>query len=164
MKIELRKQRITDAKRFFDILNQSGMETLGSTMPKSIEDEKNWLKRNKQKEKNNFEHNYSILADGKVVGGCGIKIDQHRKHIGEIGYFVDQNYWGKGIATKATKILEKIGFQEFRLKRITIIMLKENLASEKVAIKAGYKKEGVMIKSLKQKEKFRDALLYAKVK
>ncbi len=79
-----------------------------------------------------------------MVGGCGIKIDQHRTFIGEIGYFLDEEYWGKGIVTKAVKILEKIGFQKLGLKRIEVLMDPRNIGSEKVAIKCGYKKEGTM--------------------
>ena len=40
----------------------------------------------------------------------------------------------------------------------------KNIASEKIAIKCGYKKEGVMKKSIKDKDEFFDTYLYAKVK
>jgi len=66
------------------------------------------------------------------------------KFIGEIGYFLDEAYWGRRITTRAVKILEKIGFKKLNLKRIEILMHPKNVASEKVAIKCGYKKEGKM--------------------
>jgi RimJ/RimL family protein N-acetyltransferase len=40
--------------------------------------------------------------------------------MGELGYFVDEKYWGKGIATEAVKLAEKIGFGKLGLKRIEI--------------------------------------------
>ncbi len=162
-KIELRNQRVSDAKRFFEILNNPNFKYF-HVRPKDIESEKEFLLKNAEKRKNNLEYNYAILFNGKLVGGCGIKINQHRNFIGEIGYFIDERYWGKGIATKAVKILEKTGFKKFGLKRIEILMDPRNIGSEKVAIKCGYKKEGTMKKTIRKENKFSDAHLYAKVK
>lgn len=103
------------------------------------------------------------MFNGKLVGGCGIHINQFRTFIGEIGYFIDEESWGKGIATKAIKLLEKIGFQELGLKRIEILMDPKNVGSERIAIKCGYSKEGTMKKATKNGDDYTDAHLYAKV-
>lgn len=162
-KVELRNQRISDAKRFFEILNNPNFKYF-SVCPKDIESEKAFLQNNAQQRKSNFAYNYAILYNGKLVGGCGIKINQHRKYIGEMGYFLDEVYWGKGIVTKAVRLLEKIGFQKLDLKRIEIVMNPDNVGSERVAVKCGYKKEGTMRKFIQGKGKFSDAHLYAKFK
>jgi len=99
-----------------------------------------------------------------VVGGCGIRINQHRKHIGEIGYFVDETHWGKSIAPKAVKLLENIAFQTFRLRRLEILTHPDNKASERVAIKCGYHKEGTLRKVIEHSKGFWDAHIYAKVR
>jgi ribosomal-protein-alanine N-acetyltransferase len=162
-RIELRNYRVSDAKRFFEILSNPNFKYL-RICPKDVEAEKEFLRKSKEKRKSNLAHEYAILYNGKLVGGSGIKIDQHRKFIGEIGYFIDEKYWGRGIATKAVKLLEKIGFEKLGLKRITIIMHPENIASEKVAIKNNYKKEGTMKKTITHEGDFSDAHLYAKTK
>ena len=163
-KVELRLQRVSDAKRFYEILNHPDF-TFFSSCPKSIEAEKEYLKKNIQKRKNHFSYDYTILYNKKLVGGCGMKINQHTNFIGEIGYFIDRNYWGKGIASKAVKLIEKKGFKELKLRRIEVIMCTQNLASERVAIKCGYKKEGIKKKAIKVgKNKYEDAYLYAKIK
>jgi len=163
VKVELRNNRLSDAKRFYEILNSPNF-VFFSAKPKSIEAEREWLKKSKEDRKNNFEHNYTILYGGELVGGCGIKIDQHRKHVGELGYFIDEDYWGKGIATKAVRLLEKIGFKELGLERLVVLMDPKNKASERVAVKRGYKKEGTMRKAVKVEGEFKDMHLYAKVK
>lgn len=163
-KVTVRKQKVSDAKRFYEILNNPNFIYFQDVCPESVEAERKFLLQNNDKRKRNYSYNYSILYNGKLVGGCGIKIDQHRNFIGEIGYFIDEAYWGKGIATKAVKLLEKIGFTELGLKRIIIIMNTKNVASRKVAIKCGYKKEGVMQKIVKYNGKMHDVYLYAKVK
>ncbi|MBU0528893.1 GNAT family N-acetyltransferase [bacterium] len=103
------------------------------------------------------------MCNGKLIGGCGIAINQRRKYIGEIGYFIDEGYWGRGIASKAVTILENIGFETLHLKRIEILMNPKNIDSKKVALKCGYKKEGIMKKAIKDGDNFSDSYLYAKV-
>jgi [ribosomal protein S5]-alanine N-acetyltransferase len=162
-KITIRPQHMTDAKRFYEILNNDNFKYF-DVRPKSIEDQKIFLRANSEKRKKNIEYNYAILLNGKLIGAVGLKIQQTRKFIGEIGYFVDEEHWGKGIATKAVKLIEKIGFGKLKLKRITIVMLTVNKGSMKVAEKAGYKREGILKKGLSNFGKHKDAYLYAKTK
>ena len=162
IEIKLRYQQISDAKRFYEILNNHNFKYF-PVRPKSIKDESDFLRQNKQKRKERIEFNYSIILKNIVVGAIGIKIDQHRSYIGEIGYFVDEKYWGKGIATKSVLLLEEIAFQKLGIKRIEILMVKENLSSQKVAIKAGYKKEGIAKKKLELFGKYCDCYAYSKI-
>ncbi len=163
-KITIRYQRLGDAKRFFEIATNPHFIYLDMKV-KSLEDEKRWLKSNPQKRKDNVAWNYTILYGGKVVGAIGLKINPLRKHIGEIGYFIDEKYWGQGIATKAVKLAEKEGFGKIGLSRIEILMRPENKASEKVAKKNKYMKEGRLRKYIKDGQGIlRDFWLYSKVK
>lgn len=162
--LHLRLQRTSDARRFFEILNNPNF-VFFNVKPKSLKDEIAWLKGNPLRRKNNTEWNYTILQNKTVVGAIGVKINFHRKYIGEIGYFIDEAYWGKGIATRAVKLLEPICFKQLKLTRLEIIMQPANIASEKVAIKNGYFKEGLMKKVLRYKNgDTRDCLLYAKTR
>ena len=162
-KIKLHPQKVSDAKSFFEILNNKNFKYF-AVCPKSIAEEVKFLKKSKESRRKNIAHNYSIIFNGKLVGGCGIKINQHRKYIAEIGYFVDEKYWGKGIATSAVRAAEDICFKKLKIKRIEILMNPRNRASEKVAVKNGYKKEGLMKSAIKQRGKYSDAFLYAKIK
>jgi [ribosomal protein S5]-alanine N-acetyltransferase len=53
------------------------------------------LKKNSDKKRKNIQHNFSIIYNNKLIGGIGVKIDQIRPHIAEIGYFIDRNYQNK---------------------------------------------------------------------
>jgi hypothetical protein len=66
-KISLRNQRVSDAKRFYEILSNPNFINFPVT-PKSIEDEKDFLRQNKLKRKNKTEFNYSIMHKGSLVG------------------------------------------------------------------------------------------------
>lgn len=162
-KVSIRYQKVSDAKRFFDILVNPKFIYFPAKI-KSVAEEREFLKQNAAKRKNNLEWDYAILCGAEIVGGIGLKINQFRKYIGEIGYFIDEKYWGRGIASQAVKLIEKEGFKKLGLSRIEILMRPENKASEKVALKNGYKKEGCLKKYLidKRSGKMKDAWLYAK--
>lgn len=163
LKIEIRYSEISDAKRFTEILNNPNYVFFAFDSI-SLGQERAWLKQSKKQRKNNFSHNFAIIVNDRVVGGVGVKINQHYPHEGEIGYFIDESYWGGGVATEAVKKMETYAFKKLGLKRIVIVMDKNHKASEKVAIKAGYKKEGIMEKFIFRRGKYYDACLYAKVK
>lgn len=75
---------------------------------------------------------------GELLGAIKFdKLDPVEKK-GEIGYFVKKTFQGQGIATEALKNLCYLSFQEFGLKRLTIITHVENVASQQVAKKAGF--------------------------
>jgi [ribosomal protein S5]-alanine N-acetyltransferase len=162
-KVKIRPQELFDAERFFEIITHTNLEFIEIPI-KTLEEEKYFLRLNEAKRKANFEYNYSVLFYGKLVGACVIRIDQHRPWVGEIGYFVDSNYQGKGVATEAVRQIEKIGFERLDLQRIVILMDIRNPASERVAQKCGYEKEGIMKKVHRVGEDYYDCFLYAKTK
>ena len=163
MRLEIRSPRLSDAQRFFDILNNPAFIHFAAK-PKTVKAEEEWIKKSRNNRRKNIEYNFAVIYENKLVGGIGIKIDQHQKHIGEIGYFIDYDYWGQGIATEAVKVVEKFALNKLKLKRLEIRMYPRNKASVKVAIKAGYKREGLLKKSFNANGKLRDSFLYAKVK
>ena len=161
--LSIRYQQVGDAKRFFEILNNPNFLYF-SANPKTIQAEKEFLRKNKVLRQSGEEFNYSILLNGKVVGAAGIHIEPRRSYCGEIGYFVDEAYWGRGIACEAVQQLEQIAFTELGIVRIEINMLKKNKASERVAIKCGYRKEGIGRKKLLHNGEYLDCYVYSKVR
>ncbi len=164
-KVELRRSRLSDAKHYYDILSNPNFIYFAFT-PKSVEEEVKYIKDARVRSKQGKEDGFAVLYNGKHVGGCGIKIDQHRKHVGEIGYFIDEEYWGKGIASKAVKMVEKFATKKYGTKRFEILVIPKNKASIKVALKCGYKREGLLKKKLPAPngKGHVDAYIYAKVK
>ncbi|HOF34563.1 MAG TPA: GNAT family protein [Spirochaetota bacterium] len=161
-KISIRLQRVNDAQRFCEILNNKNF--IYFSIKPSLEEERKYLSQNSKKRKKNIEHNYTIIYDKKIAGAVGIKINQHSQHVGEIGYFIDENFWNKGIASCAVKLIEQIGFNELNLERIEIMMIPDNIGSVRVAEKCNYKREGLLSNRIFNDGKYHDAYLYAKLK
>lgn len=161
--IKLRLQKISDAKKFYEILNNPNFVYF-NCRPKSVAAEKKWLKENIKHRKDNIDWSYTIIYGKEIIGAIGVKINYHRKYVGEIGYFIDKKFWGKGIASRAVKLVEAICFKKLKLSRIEILVQPANIASEKVALKNGYVKEGRMRKAIRAGDgEMEDCYLYAKV-
>jgi len=162
MKVELRKPLLSDAKRYFEILNHPDFLYF-PVKPATIKEEKDFLRDLKEMIKKKVRFSFAVTANGKHVGATGLKINQRYPYICEAGYFIDRKYWNKGIATEALELIEKFIADKLDITRIEIITAKGNVASQKVAIKSGYKKEGLMKKYLKISDEFHDCFLYAKI-
>jgi len=89
-------------------------------------------------------HNFAIEYQGELCGMIGLIIqsDVYRKSA-ELGYWIGEPYWGKGIATKAVELITILGFNKLNLIRIQAGVFDFNIASMKVLEKNGYHKEGV---------------------
>ena len=162
VKIELRKPLVSDAKRFYEILNHPEFHYF-PVRPVSIKVEKEFLRGMKERAKKGFEHHFAIIANGKNIGAAGFSVIERFPNRCAVGYFIDRKYWGKGIATKVVGMLEDHIVEKTDVVRIEIAMAKDNIGSRRVAIKSGYKKEGLMRKYLKIGDKCHDSYMYAKI-
>jgi RimJ/RimL family protein N-acetyltransferase len=106
---------------------------------------------------------FAIVIDGKAVGGIGLmfKEDVFRKSV-EIGYWLGEAYWGRGIATEAVRALTDYAFTSFDICRIFAGVYEWNPASMRVLEKAGYTLEGRLKKSVTKDGKTIDEFLYAR--
>ncbi|KAG5236578.1 hypothetical protein OIU77_014475 [Salix suchowensis] len=81
---------------------------------------------------------------------------------GELGYVLASQYWGKGIATKAVKLVAKTIFTEWpHLERLEALVDVQNAGSQRVLEKAGFEREGVLRKYLILKGKSRDMVMFS---
>lgn len=76
---------------------------------------------------------------GRVIGAIRLENLNLVKRTAEVGYFVHRDYWGRGLASQCLKTLSFLSFQEFGLKRLILITHLENVASQAVAKKAGFR-------------------------
>lgn len=98
---------------------------------------------------------FAILDEGKFSGVIGLvaQKDVYRKSA-EIGYWVGEPFWGKGVASKAVGLALQYGFETLRLQRIFSGVFEYNLASMKVLEKNGFQKEGILKSAVLKNGKF----------
>ncbi|MEE1029703.1 MAG: GNAT family protein, partial [Alphaproteobacteria bacterium] len=90
------------------------------------------------------EPSYLIQVNGKVIGGHGFVDVNERYKIAEIGYWLAPEFNGCGFVTRGIHFLENFAFGKCGMNRLQIKVDTENIKSQAVAVRAGYKKEGVL--------------------
>ena len=108
---------------------------------------------------------FAIEYEGVFCGMIGLipQKDVYRL-TAEIGYWLGEPFWGKGIITKAAAMVTDYGFNELGLIRIHTGIFEHNTASMKVLEKNGYKKECVFEKSVIKNGEILNEHRYAKLK
>jgi len=108
---------------------------------------------------------FAIDVDGFVAGAIGVRPrDDVHALTAEIGYWLGEEFWNRGIVTEAVTAVTKYAFDPLGMVRVFAEVFEWNAASMRVLEKAGFEKEGVLRKSAYKDRKIVDQVLYAKVR
>ena len=108
---------------------------------------------------------FCIEIDGVAVGGIGVHPgeDVHR-HTATMGYWLGEEFWGRGVMTEAVTAVTDFCFENFLLRRISAEVFANNPASARVLEKAGFIFEGRLKNNVLKDGELLDSLLYARTK
>ena len=108
---------------------------------------------------------FAIQFEDHFAGVIGLKIqdDVHRKSA-EIGYWIGEPFWGKGIASNAIHQMVSYGFEHLDINRVFAATYEYNLASMHVLEKNGFIKEGILRKAVLKNGAFHDEHRFAILK
>src|SRR5919199_6562192 len=153
--VNLRELSVNDAQAIADLMNYNISKYLYEVPePYLVQDALNFIKR----AHNDFESlralNFAIDYKGMselrnnnypvLVGSIGLKnIDLMNKKA-DLGYWIGEEYWGRGIATECVRLLIDYTFSssDLGLREVTAYVFTENKASIRVLEKNGMKKKG----------------------
>ena len=131
--------------------------------PNTAEDTKNYVKSMIAAQDDNprvhYEFAITLRDKGTLVGGCGLGLE--RPHEASIGYCLNPNFWGYGLATEAALALCQFGFSKLLLHRIFATCRLENVASARVMEKLGMKWEGLLREHVYVRGQWHDSYLYS---
>lgn len=99
--------------------------------------------------------------DGRLLGAVGYVRFDWDNAIGEIGYWTAAPARGRGVATRAVRLLARWGFEELHLARVELIVHVANAASQRVAANAGFTREGVLRSYLDFKGERADVVIFS---
>jgi RimJ/RimL family protein N-acetyltransferase len=107
----------------------------------------------------------AIATDDEAIGGIGLQRqnDVHRL-TAEIGYWLGEPFWGRGIATRAVRAVSEWAFATMPIERLYACVFATNPASARVLDKAGYQLEGRLRRAVVKDGRVLDQLLYAAVR
>ena len=108
---------------------------------------------------------FAIDLNGEAIGGIGLEtFDDVHRLTAEVGYWLGEPFWGRGIATAALNQLTAYAFATFPFQRLQATVFGWNPASARVLEKGGYVLEGRMRQSIIKDGRVGDLLLYARVR
>jgi ribosomal-protein-alanine N-acetyltransferase len=105
---------------------------------------------------------FAIEVEGTAVGGIGVHplTDISRKNA-ELGYWLSEKFWGKGIMSQAIRQMISYSFQNFEIQRLFARPFGTNLASQKILEKNGFVLEASIKNGFYKNGEFVDELIYA---
>lgn len=160
--VKIRPFRLEDAPRMAELANNPKIAiNLRDAFPHpySLADAETFIKMCMT---HNPTQAFAIEYNGEYAGNIGLhpETDVYRKSA-EIGYFLGEPYWGKGIMTEAVKQMVKYGFANLDIVRIHTGIFEYNVASQRVLEKCGFKKEAVFEKAIFKNNRLWNEVRYA---
>jgi RimJ/RimL family protein N-acetyltransferase len=102
-------------------------------------------------------------TDGELLGSVGIERSIDDPAIGEIGYWLFPSARGNGCMTRAVRLLSAWAFDVLELAREEITVHEPNIASQRVAEKCGFRREGLMRSVASQHGERVDLIMFARL-
>lgn len=107
---------------------------------------------------------FAIIVNAEAAGGIGFTPGSDiERYSAEIGYWLAEPYWGRGITTDAAQLVSEYAFRTCNILRLFAVPFADNLRSNRVLEKAGYTREATLRASSVKNGEPRDQALYALV-
>lgn len=167
MNIKIRSWKIEDVEVLAKATNNKKIQDNlrdGLPFPYTISDAKDFISSMLTADRNNT-FAWAITIDDVAVGSIGVfrKENVHRL-TAEMGYYIAEEYWGKGITTEAVKQACSYIFENTDIIRIFADPFAINTGSCRVLEKAGFVYEGTLSKNALKNNIIIDMKMYALVK
>ncbi len=129
--------------------------------PYTLDDAKNFKQMVDAQNPKTF---FAIEYQGRYAGNISLLpgTDIYRKSA-EIGYFIGEPFWNKGIMTRVVSLITNWGFNNLGIVRIYTGIFEYNKASQRVLEKCGFTMEAVFRKSICKSDRIFDEVRYAKI-
>ncbi len=99
--------------------------------------------------------------DARLLGSTGVHGIADDRHVAEIGYWIERSARGRGFATRALRLLSRWAVAELGVARLELMAAVENVASQRVAERAGFTREGVLRSYFSHRCGLRDVVMFS---
>ncbi len=167
MECKIREWQIEDAENLASVINNKKIQDNlrdGLPYPYTVENAKEYITSMLSADKDET-YAFAITVDDKAIGSIGVfRCNNIHFRSGEMGYYIAESYWGKGIGTSAVRQTCKYIFDHTNIIRIFAEPFAYNMASCHILEKAGFQCEGILRKNAIKNGVILDMKMYALIK
>ncbi len=167
MECLIRSWRIEDAIDLASAINNKKIHDNlrdGLPYPYTENDAKNFINAMLQAEKHTI-YSFAITVEDKVIGSIGVfRRDNIHSRTAEMGYYIAEQFWGKGLGTSAVKQTCKYIFANTDIIRIFAEPFAYNTASCRILEKSGFLLEGTLRSNAVKNGQIIDMKMYSIIK
>ncbi len=167
MRCKIREWRLSDAADLAKALSNKEVQNHlrdGLPFPYTEKDALEYITAMLTADKNDT-FAFAVTVDDKVIGSIGVfRQGNIHRLTAELGYYISEEYWGKGIMTEAVKQICDYVFGNSDIIRIYAEPFSYNTASCRVLEKAGFQFEGVLRQNAIKNNKVTDMKMYSLIK
>jgi RimJ/RimL family protein N-acetyltransferase len=120
-----------------------------------------WIETHEDHFNDNKSYEFAITDKNtnELYGAIGLTNNQTNRN-GEVGYWIGEEYWGKGYATEATKAIIAFAFSDKHYHKVFATHFASNPGSGKVMQKCGMVEEGIFMQHIYKENKYDDLIHY----
>lgn len=166
-RLSYRKLKDSDAPQILKLRgDKETMKFIPRPLATSIDDAINHINLINEKIEQNIDINWAVTEkeNNKCIGIMGFYRTQPENYRTELGYMILPEYWGKGYVTEAVKTLLNYAFNTLNFHSIEAVIDSRHIASEKVLIKNGLRKEAHFVEDFFYNNEFSDTVKYGILK
>ncbi len=161
--VKLHNLQVSDAQLFADLANDSRISQNTSDrfpQPYTFSDAETFIKRFSLQNPCSV---FGIQYGTDLVGGIGLHFrDDIYCKTAELGYWVGLDFWGKGIASEAIRLILDLGFSKFDLQVVVAHVFGRNMVSQHVLKKNGFTCLGTIPNGAFKLGKYEDDVIFFK--
>lgn len=166
-RVTIRPYQFSDIREMVSATRESSNEVYPwlewCTPDYSLEEAETWIRGQREAWAAQREFEFVIIdTDTRAfLGGVGLNHLHPTDRFANLGYWVRTGNTGKGIATAAVRLAARFAFEQTDLERLEIVVNLRNIASQRVAEKAGARKEGILRRRIFMHGMSHDAVLFS---
>ena len=131
--------------------------------PYTVEHAVDWINKSRDIPAN--ELRLTIEFEGAAVGGIGLRpVELWSPYTFEMGYWLAEPHWGRGIATRAAGLVTAYAFEQGGAERMQALVFDWNPGSRRVLEKNGYTLEGRLRRAVRKDGRWGDLLVYGRLR
>lgn len=117
-----------------------------------------------RKEKSGYHLGMEDPATGRIIGMVGLEAFSKNHHRAEMGYWLSEQYWGRGITPEAITMMLDQAFGPLELVRVYAHVFPENTQSIRVLEKVGFVHEGLLRQHVRKADGYHDCHFFGILK